>query len=180
MLFSEFKQLRLAELISEQWGAARIPDLVEVLNIAKPRSVLEIGCYQGVSTEFWLLHCDRVTAVDPWGNGVVRASFLRRAGHYPHLKMVEGFSPVALAQLPISDVYDMVYIDGDHTYAGAKADILGTWSLVKLGGWIAGHDYTDAPAPGDDVKTAVDELLGVPPWRCSDGSWLVQKTEDKL
>jgi len=175
MLFSQFKQLRLSELIAEQWGAERIPDLMEVLSVANPRSVLEIGCYQGVSTEFWLLHCERVYAIDPWRDHTVRANFLRRAGHYPNLTRIEGFSPDILYRLPSGVFFDMVYIDGDHSYEGAKADICGTWKHVKVGGWIAGHDYTDTPAPGDDVKRAVDEILGPPQYRCSDGSWLVQK-----
>ena len=45
---------------------------------------------------------------------------------------------------------------------------------LRPGKWIGGHDYTDTPAEGDGVKAAVDRLLGVPPYRFSDGSWLVK------
>ena len=36
---------------------------------------------------------------------------------------------------------DVVYIDGDHTYGGVKADIGAWWPKVKPGGILAGHDY---------------------------------------
>ena len=170
MIFPAFKAARLAELMAEQWGAARLPDLFEVMEVAHPRSVLEIGCYRGVSTEVWLLHCARVVAVDPWPEHVIRREFLARCGHYPHLTMIEGYSPTALARVA-DRRFDLCYIDGDHSYEAVVRDIEACKPLVKLGGFIGGHDY-GGDCPG--VAQAVDELLGEPRWRFSDGSWLVK------
>lgn len=52
--------------------------------------------------------------------------------------------------------FDLVFIDGDHSYSGCKTDIDAWWPLVKRGGWLSGHDY-DHPKFNFGVKQAVDE-----------------------
>jgi len=53
--------------------------------------------------------------------------------------------------------FDVVFLDGDHTYKGVANDI-GAWlPRVNEGGWIGGHDYGEK-FPG--VKQAVDEAFG--------------------
>ena len=48
---------------------------------------------------------------------------------------------------------DFVYIDGDHSYEGAKSDIEVYWPKVKEGGLLAGHDYENK-----NVTRAVHEF----------------------
>lgn len=170
MLFSQFRMERLAALHAEQWGNIRIPDLMEVFSVATPRRVLETGSYRGVSTEFWALHCERVLSIDPSPNMAVRRELHARLAHYPHVQLYEGRSPY----LPREFDFDLVYLDGDHSQAHVAAEIQAYLPQLRPGSWIGGHDYTDTPAPGDGVKLAVDNLLGVPPYRFSDGSWLVK------
>lgn len=175
MLFSEYKQQRLSALMAEPYGAIRIPDLLEVIKVARPRHVLEIGSYRGVSTEVWALHCKAVVSVDPSPNMAVRRDLHARVAHYPHVTLVEGRSPWVPANfLP----FDLVYLDGDHSAQHVHAEIETYLPMLGVGCWIGGHDYTDTPAPGDGVKVAVDALLGIPPFRFSDGSWLVCKETD--
>jgi len=45
-----------------------------------------------------------------------------------------------LQSLP-DESYDFVYLDGDHSYEGVKAEIPLYWEKVKRGGVLAGHDY---------------------------------------
>jgi predicted O-methyltransferase YrrM len=169
MLFSQFKQLRMFDLIREQWGDIRIPDLIEVLEVARPKRVFEVGSYQGVSTEFWALHCERVMSVDPSPNLDVRRRLLARVGHYPNVTLIEGRSP----WVPADFNFDLVYLDGDHSYEAVRAELETYTPLLDRGCWIGGHDYTDTPAPGDGVKRAVDEKFGAAQYSFSDGSWLV-------
>jgi predicted O-methyltransferase YrrM len=171
MLFSEFRVRRIADLMQEQWGRERIPDLMEVFNVASPTRVLETGSYRGVSTEFWALHCICVVSVDPSPNLAVRRELHARLAHYPHVQLVEAYSP----WVPRVFDFDLVYLDGDHSAMTVYTEIETYLPLLAPGAWIGGHDYTDTPTPGDGVKDAVDTLLGIPPYRFSDGSWLVQK-----
>lgn len=50
---------------------------------------------------------------------------------------------------------DVVFIDACHTYECVREDILAWLPKVKIGGYLAGHDYSWS----NDVKRAVDEIL---------------------
>ena len=63
-------------------------------------------------------------------------------------------SPAAAELVPDGSL-DLVFIDGDHTYDGVKADILGWWPKLKSTGSImCGDDYRSKHA---GVIKAVDE-----------------------
>ena len=57
---------------------------------------------------------------------------------------------------------DLAFVDGDHTEAGVMADALALFKLVKVGGYIAFHDYGHS-GPGFEhvagVRRAVDKLF---------------------
>jgi hypothetical protein len=52
--------------------------------------------------------------------------------------------------------FDMVYIDGNHSYDGVKSDLKSSFLKVKNGGLICGHDYISSKFEG--VVRAVDEF----------------------
>lgn len=54
---------------------------------------------------------------------------------------------------------DFVWIDGDHSLEGVRADIAAWLPKVKAGGVIAGHDYYDNPNKGNFVRSAVREVF---------------------
>jgi hypothetical protein len=64
---------------------------------------------------------------------------------------------------------DMVFFDGDHSYEGCRADILGYLPMVRRGGIMAVHDYDKGIVPvtengphpmvWEGVNRAVDEFL---------------------
>lgn len=51
-----------------------------------------------------------------------------------------GNSPDVLASLPANH-FDWVYVDGDHSYEGAKRDLEASHRVIKSGGLIAVNDY---------------------------------------
>ncbi len=110
--------------------------------------------------------------VDPWGkpapmagsggtvDGAFRAmSSLVRYGLWRELEMIRllGVESWQASLCFMPKCLDLVMIDGDHTYAGCKKDVLDWLLKVRPGGILAGHDYGNQ-YPG--VKDAVDELLG--------------------
>lgn len=67
---------------------------------------------------------------------------VRNGSSKTKVSVIHDFSTKDYVISTFSDSYfDFVYIDGDHSYAGAKADLRNYYAKVKRGGVIAGHDY---------------------------------------
>lgn len=64
---------------------------------------------------------------------------------------------VSAAKLFADNSVAAVFVDGDHSYEAAKADITTWWPKLKYGGYMCGHDYV-ANVPG--VVQAVTEIFG--------------------
>ena len=69
-------------------------------------------------------------------------------------------TPIRMTSLDAVSLYenrslDFIFIDASHEYEDVKKDIIAWYPKLKLGGIIAGHDYTSY----DGVKQAVDEIL---------------------
>lgn len=64
-------------------------------------------------------------------------------------------SSVEAAALCPDHMLDFVFIDAEHTYNSARADISSWYPKVKLGGLISGHDFDM-----DGVQKAVKEFAG--------------------
>ena len=69
--------------------------------------------------------------------------------------MHKGYSVPISAEFE-NESLDLVFIDGDHSYEGCKADIEAWLPKLRSGGVLAGHDYGHKRFPG--VKQAVDEM----------------------
>lgn len=56
---------------------------------------------------------------------------------------------------------DFVFLDGDHSYEGLKADIEAWLPKVRKGGWLGGHDIDNPEPPFDftGVRKAVEEAF---------------------
>ena len=81
--------------------------------------------------------------------------------------VVQMTSLAAAAALP--SALDYVFLDAAHDYENIRADIAAWWPKIKPGGWLAGHDSTDAAG----VRRAVDEAF--PHAEKLGTCWLVQK-----
>jgi hypothetical protein len=55
-----------------------------------------------------------------------------------------------------NDYFDLIYIDGDHSYDGVKGDLKTAFEKTKRGGYICGHDYT--PSMFEGIVRAVNEF----------------------
>ena len=81
----------------------------------------------------------------------------------------------------ISETLDFVYIDGDHSYEGIRADLEAWFPRVRPGGIIAGHDYGQPAFPG--VKAAADHFFsrfGLTVQHEGRGVWWAHRPETPL
>lgn len=149
-LLPDARAARISVMMADPdpWWKLRIGGLVDLIEKVKPRTVLEIGCCRGHSTEVFLLYAERVVALDPWPSpqddpdyakmeslaGDEFAEFTARCMPYPGLEIIRGRSP---DDVPIGP-FDLIYIDGDHRYEAVKADIAATRGRCRV---LAGHDF---------------------------------------
>ena len=79
-----------------------------------------------------------------------------------NIVLEKGDSSLMLFNYP-NEFFDMIYLDGDHSYEGVKKDLEQAILKVKKGGWIMGHDYEMNMIKAQNtytfgVKQAVDEF----------------------
>ena len=135
------------------------------------KTVIEIGCFLGKSTKFFVEQGCTVISIDTFEgasdlNGCeevqkrlpnLYAQFLfnlKELGIEDKVKVFKGTSEEAFNNLLSYWTADMIFIDGSHKYEDVKKDIE-IWKdrAFKV---ICGDDYTDVHL---DIKKAVDELL---------------------
>jgi cephalosporin hydroxylase len=141
--------------------------LVAIVARLRPRSIVEIGSARGGTLWAWcVVGADDATIVSidlpggPFGGGDYGESLLRSfAREKQSLELVRGDSQSrevlenvrAVAKAPV----DFLFIDGNHTYEGVRADFELYAPLVGPGGVIALHDIVKHPP---DAGCEVDRL----------------------
>jgi hypothetical protein len=142
--------------LAQDWGGRRV-------------EFLEIGSWNGGSTLIWgealALYSGGgcITCVDPWQayfdldanpnaiyremndaleRGTVYADFVANMelmADKIDVRILRGYSQDVLPTLA-GNTYDLIYIDGDHTYDATRSDIALAKSLVSEGGVLCGDD----------------------------------------
>ena len=84
----------------------------------------------------------------------------RRLGTRPNVRIHRLPSLEAVELFP-DNYFDWIYVDGDHRYEGARADLERYHAKVKPGGLVAGDDYARLKTNWnqDGVTRAVDDIL---------------------
>ena len=59
---------------------------------------------------------------------------------FTNINLYKTYTQKYLSQIE-DNKYDIIYIDADHSYEGVKRDIILSYSKIKNGGYIMGHDY---------------------------------------
>lgn len=126
---------------------------------------LEIGSFEGASAVWLMDHRPelQLTCVDIFGpafddvTGEYEQRFERNVAEYgDRITKLKGKSADVLKTLPRRKTYDLIYIDGDHSYEGALIDAQLAYPLLKKGGVLIFDDYDNAEF---GVRRAVDEFL---------------------
>lgn len=161
------------ETFGANWDYA---DLLTVLHagttLLQPRSVLEIGVRRGRSLAT-IASCTPTCSIigfDLWIDNYAGMSNpgprfvedeLTRIGHTGPLTLISGDShetvPQYLAEHP--DVtFDLINVDGDHTEAGARADLAAVLPHLALGGMVVLDDIVHPQHPY--LEDVWDDLVG--------------------
>ncbi len=126
--------------------------------IKKPK-VCELGVFKGEFLEFMKdnIDFDIIDGVDLFqgnlysgdvdGNNPVYCQLEReyillndKYKNFTNINLHKTYTQTYLSQIE-DNKYDIIYIDADHSYEGVKRDIILSYSKIKNGGYIMGHDY---------------------------------------
>jgi cephalosporin hydroxylase len=134
------------EILGAHQFAGEIVPFLEFAKSKAPRRVAEIGTAMG-GTNFLLTHAlpkiEMMVGVDLF---VANQSILRafaQPGQTLHFVSASSYAPATVDQvgrLLGGQPLDVLFIDGDHTYEGARKDFARYRQFVRPGGLIAFHD----------------------------------------
>jgi predicted O-methyltransferase YrrM len=121
--------------------------------------IIEIGVFKGDFLDYLVKECNigTIDAVDLFegtscsgdvdGNNVVYydvgISYVELLEKYKYMQNIKLHKSNSITFLQNQDdnTYDIIYIDGDHSYNGVKNDLINAYRKIKNGGYIMGHDY---------------------------------------
>ena len=208
------------------------PKIIETVKPRSPAMIriLEVGSWAGGSLIAWDKAADHqciLTVVDQWKpyylgpprntsddpayvmdqactSGDIEALFLsniKAAGISDRVTLIKGDSRNILPKL-LPFVYDIIFIDGDHSYEFINADIENAKRLIRVGGVVCGDDlarqlpsvdgghhrrqialknqFTNAENDGEGYHPGVTQAVWEHFGQVSNplGLWAVQKTKD--
>lgn len=136
----------------------------------KPKVIVELGVWEGNSTEAWAQLADKVYAIDIF----ITPKFVKKVlSKYNNIEVIESDSSSAASKFNENSV-DMVYIDACHEYEGVKKDILAWLPKIKKNGYLAGHDFL--------VSTSHDKVSSerVDMWEKYENNKMIQKDGVKM
>lgn len=122
----------------------------ECLRKQKLENILEVGTWEGGTALLW------AHIVAPYGGRVVCSdlSFKKdKVYDLPNFNWAKKFiieiegdshEPKQVDKIREHGMYDMIFIDGDHSYEGVKKDFYNFYPMLKKGGYIVLHDILDS------------------------------------
>ena len=123
-------------------------------------SVAEVGVYRGDMSRRVLYRQNlHLLMIDPWGDVIedsyksdplsnhskkeweeIKSLALKQVGWAKNrVRVYQGTSEGAAEYY--DEKFDVVFLDGDHSYEGCSKDIQLWWPKVAEGGYLGGHDY---------------------------------------
>lgn len=137
--------------------------------------IVEIGVHQGENFRRMIEHKPELAvAVDAWLNDGVAArndvgysqekldqiyeQFKLDMASRPNVQIYKEYTFDAAKHFP-DGYFDLIYIDGDHSYVGCSKDLEAWYPKVKHGGFLTGDDYNDYRAPVTGVVFEVVQAV---------------------
>lgn len=158
--------LELAKSIGVE-GFLHVSELHKLIELACNRDVLEIGSYRGLSAWGMAITAKSVTCVDTFrscSNGqrqenefTTLNAFSEATKRFSNVTKIIGTSENVI----IGGMFDMIFIDANHTEESVIKDIEKWFPKVRKGGVFVMHDYRHNDFPG--IEKAADGVFGPAP-----------------
>ncbi len=146
-----YETMKLCHSLGVQQRIEEFCVVAGILIAAKPKNILEIGVYSGGSFALWCaIASGKKIGID---SGSIAGPIHERIGdfqaRFTDVSIIKGDSHDDIVRQRVIDILegeklDFLFIDGDHTLEGVRADYEMYAPLVHNGGWIAFHDITES------------------------------------
>jgi len=154
-------------------------NISEFLKVYNLKKLCELGVYEG---DFFMKFLEsspiECVAIDKWEDYPPETTWTKLAGInvYKNFRnRVSGYKCVNIIRkdtispslLFPDGHFDFVYVDADHTYQGCLQDMTHWFPKVRVGGFLAGHDYSHPDQPKEkwnhcrQVSYAVHHFLKI-------------------
>lgn len=157
------------KIYTSDWFSHNIRNWKVCIDPVKPLDVLELGAFEGRSVVWMLenLNVKSLVAVDWWdrvwleskGHFNTEQNFDHNVKDYPNVKKVMSTSYSFLRRN--RDIYDLIYIDGDHMGKSVLTDAVMAHYVLRKGGYLIFDDYgqTTDPKRTDRPRGAIDAFF---------------------
>lgn len=137
-------------------GADYCESIYQLSQYFKPKKGLEIGVRFGKSALATLLGSPDMilVGVDPNPEYPVEEFMKKHVGN--RFRFIKDFSPNALKVFK-PEVFDWIYVDGNHSYNDILMDFNAAWPLLSKGRVMVFDDYDDTLGYGTDVERVLRE-----------------------
>jgi predicted O-methyltransferase YrrM len=118
-------------------------DLFFLLSLARslrPRRILEVGTFRARTTCALKLNCPDAAVVS-YDIAAVESPYRSRVLKLPGVELRLGAFASAGPALLAEEKYDLIFVDGSHTFEDALADSRIALQIVSPAGFIVWHDY---------------------------------------
>jgi predicted O-methyltransferase YrrM len=140
------------------------------------KNILEIGAYKGGSALGFLEIGCNVTSIDIVKQPEIKDLEEKYTYNYRFFIREEKTSQI-IEEISPTGGYDLLWIDGDHSYEWCMKDFNEFKRFVRQGGYVAFHDIVNSKLHEEqecEVWRAVDEIAKKYPTRLdfiTDGTW---------
>lgn len=132
------------------WTTKHIADWDKYIKLDRTVSrILEIGCYEGRTTNYFAnkypnAHISVIDTFDGSGRlanqETLFDTFMENTKDIAdRIGVHKGRSQEIVPEM--LDMFDLIYVDGSHTFEDALADLTNSWKRLKTGGYIIVDDY---------------------------------------
>jgi hypothetical protein len=130
------------------------------------KTAIEIGTFRGLTSAVMSQYCDKLITIDlaegliedysqrfDWAKTPKRQELWQKLG-ITNIELMLVTDNEVKKQILNGIDYDFVFIDGDHTFEGAKFD----FELTKRCGRVLFHDYDRCPGKEAPVRDFIDTI----------------------
>lgn len=114
--------------------------LLSLARTARPRRILEVGTFRARTTCALKLNCPDAAVVS-YDIAEIESPYRSRVLKQPGVELRLGSFAEAGPVLLAEEKYDLIFVDGSHTYDDALADSRIAIQIVSPGGFVVWHDY---------------------------------------